>query len=186
MTEENTITPDQLLGLAKQMQRAEEDTTPFAVVNGKDVSVVGDVNKTEVKKNDYQIKFRFPFSLFETVPKGAQKVGQYYVVTTEYKDVSVTPRKDLIILDSIMKVFPFFKKLKENGEVEDYSKEELFSIFAYAGNEVHLALYNLVATFLEIDDELGQYMLPGSVITVMGQIIENHPEMFNEADVFFG
>lgn len=185
MTEER-LTPADLLNINKKLKKIDNDDTPFAVVKDEEISVVGDANKTQIKKNDYTLKFRVPISLFTEKPKEAQIVGASYVFTVDFPDVTINPRSDLIIVDAIMKITPFFKKLKENGDVEDFTDEELISVFAYAGDEVHLAIYNLVATFLQVNDDIAPYMLPFSVIGALSEIIENHPEVFNEADAFFG
>ncbi len=175
-----------LLAISKKLKQTNEDDTPFLVMKDQEISVVGDANKTEVKKDDYSIRFRMPKNKFDEKPEGAAEVGTYYVFSIDFKGITITPRSDLKILDAVMKIIPFFNKLKENGSIEGLEKEELFSVFAQAGEAVHLAIYNLVATFLGIDDELGEYMLPFSVIGAMSQLIDNHPEVFNEADVFFG
>lgn len=184
--EERAITPEELLNISEKLKKTNEDETPFAVMKDNKISVVGDANKTEVKKNDYQIKFRMPKSMFAQPPNGAREIGDFYAFSVEYKDISITPRNDLKIVDAVMKIIPFFNKLKENGNVEEMSHEEIISVYAHAGEEVHLAVYNLVATFLGISDQMGEYMLPFSVIGALSQIIDNHPEVFNEADVFFG
>ena len=54
------IKPEDMLKLSAQIKKAEEDTTPYAVVAGEEIHVVGDANKTEVKKHDYTVRFRFP------------------------------------------------------------------------------------------------------------------------------
>lgn len=180
------MTPGELLSINDKLKKINEDDTPFPVVKDEEVAVVGNANKTEVKKNDYTIKFRVPISAFSEKPTNATVVGPHYVFSVDFPDVAITPRSDLIIVDAIMKIAPFFKKLKENGNVEDLTDEEMLSVFAYAGEEVHLAIYNLVATFLQVGDEIGPYMLPFSVIGALNQIIDNHPEVFNEADAFFG
>ncbi|MBP1045095.1 hypothetical protein I6N96_02305 [Enterococcus sp. BWM-S5] len=174
------------LAISDKLKKTNEDETPFAVVKDQEISVIGDANKTEVKQADYSMKFRVPQDFFEEKPEGAKEVGPFYVFSVNFEDVSITPRSDLKIVDAIMKITPFFNKLKENGDVEGFEKEELLSIFIGAGDEVHLAIYNLVATFLGIDDQLGEYMLPFSVIENLNKIMDNHPEVFNEADVFFG
>lgn len=180
------ISQNQLLDISKKLRAVEEEETPFSIINDDQVKVIGDPNLTKQKISDYTVKFRLPISLFDGKPEGAQLVGPYYVIETVYENITITPRNDLKIVDSIMKIMPFFKKLNENGDVEDYTDQELLSVFAYAGDEVMLSIYNLVATFLDIDDTLGEYMKPFSVITTLAQIIENHPEVFNEADAFFG
>ena len=185
--EERGLTPEEFLAIGERLKSMEGDTTPFPVVDGKKISVVGDANRTEVKRNDYEIKFRIPKEMLgNDIPKGAQQVGDFYAFTVKYKDISVTPRNDLKIVDAIFKLLPFFRKLKDDGSVEEMGKEELFSMFAYANEEIHLAMYNLVATFLGINDRMGEYMLPMSVIHAVVGIMDAHPEIFNEADVFFG
>lgn len=174
------------LAVNNQLKKTNEDSTPFLISKDEDLIVVGDANKTEVKANDYTIKFRMPKTELEAMPSGAKEVGEYYVFSLSFDGITITPRSDLKIVDAIFKILPFFNKLKEDGSIEDLSREELLSIFAHAKEEIHLAMYNLVATFLGIDDHLGEYMLPFSVVGALSQLIENHPEIFNEADVFFG
>lgn len=183
---ENTINPNHLLDITKKLKEAEKSDVPHLVMEDKLVSVVGDPNLTQVKKADYEIKFRLPMSKFDKQPENSIIVGPYYVVTETFRDATITPRSDLIIVDSVMKMQPFFKKLHNDGRMEDYSEAELLSIIAAAGEEIVLAMYNLVAVFLGIDDVLGQYMMPFSVLNAMVQLIENHPEVFNEAGDFFG
>ncbi|MBL1226523.1 hypothetical protein [Enterococcus sp. BWR-S5] len=184
--EEKGMKAADFLAISNKLKKTNEDDTPFAIVKDQEVSVIGDANKTEVKTGDYSVKFRVPQSQFEQKPEGAKEVGMYYVFSVAFDGVMITPRSDLKIVDAIMKITPFFNKLRENGEIESLEKEELLSIFISAGDEIHLAIYNLVATFLGIDDQMGEYMLPFSVIENLNKIMENHPEVFNEADVFFG
>ncbi|WP_086350266.1 hypothetical protein [Candidatus Enterococcus clewellii] len=184
--EEKGMKAADFLTISNKLKKVSEDDTPFAVVKDQEVSVIGDANKTEVKTGEYNVKFRVPQSHFEQKPEGAVEVGKYYVFSVAFADIMITPRSDLRIVDAIMKITPFFNKLKENGDVEEFNKEELLSIFVNAGDEIHLAIYNLVATFLGIDDQMGEYMLPFSVIENLNKIMDKHPEVFNEADVFFG
>lgn len=180
------ITPNDFLAVSEKLKDAQNDTTPFAIVEDKEIKVVGDANKTAVKKNNYMVKFRFPKGVFEQMPEGAKEVGNFYVLEVEYKDVSITPRTDLKIVDAIFRLQPFLNELTENGAVKERAPEELFHIFAYASEDIHLAMYNIVGAFLGIDDKMGEYMLPFSVLDTITKLIETHPEVFNEADVFFG
>ena len=54
------ITYEEFVEMKKKMDEAEEDTTPYAITDGDEISVVGDPNKTEIKKNDYVILFAYP------------------------------------------------------------------------------------------------------------------------------
>ena len=185
---EKFTTDRQLIDLAKKVKDAGKDDTPYLNIDGDTAIVVGDANKTEVKKNDYIIKFRMPMSMFDEKPENGELVGNgaYWIITKTFEEVTITPRKDLILSDAIMKLYPFFNDLKEDGTVESYSDAELYSIFALAGDAIHLAMYNIVATFLGIDDVLAEYMLPAYVIQCVSDLVENHPEVFNEAGDFFG
>jgi len=174
------------LAINNQIKKTNEDSTPFLISKDEELIVVGDANQTIVKRNDYTIKFRMLKEDLEVIPDGAQEVGDYYVFSLIFDGITITPRSDLKIVDAIFKILPFFNQLKEDGSIEDSSREELLSIFAHAKEEIHLAMYNLVATFLGIDDHLGEHMLPFSVVGALNQLIDNHPEIFNEADVFFG
>lgn len=186
MSEVKGMTPEEFVRIGEKLKKTYEDDTPFPALNEGQLTVMGDANKTEIKSNNYTIKFRFAQEMFSEMPENAKAVGPFYVVTVEYEDVTITPRNDLKIIDSIMKVIPFVKKLKEDGSMRELTNEEMFSMYAYAGEEIHLAVYNLVATFLGINDKMGEFMLPGSVVIALNKIIETHPEIFNEADVFFG
>ncbi|MGM0175686.1 hypothetical protein [Enterococcus sp. DIV0800] len=185
---QNSMSDRQFIDLAKKVKEAGKDETPYLNIEEKTAIVIGDANKTEVKKNDYTIKFRMPMSMFTERPEGGEPVGKgaYWLITKTFEEISITPRKDLILSDAIMKLVPFFHDLKEDGSMEEYSDAELFSIFAMAGDEIHLAMYNIAATFLGVDDVLAEYMLPGYVIGCVAELVENHPEIFNEAGDFFG
>ncbi|MGL4695178.1 hypothetical protein [Enterococcus larvae] len=184
MTEK--MTTADFVAISDKLRKTNEDETPFAVVKEQEISVIGDANKTEVKTDTYSIKFRMPMAMFDEKPEGAKEVGQAYVFSVDFESVTITPRSDLKVIDAIMKIMPFFNELTDGGEVQEFTKNELISVFVSAGDEVHLAIYNLVATFLGIDDQMGEYMMPFSVIESLNKLIDNHPEVFNEADVFFG
>ena len=44
------ITYEEFVEMKKKMDEAEEDTTPYAITDGDEISVVGDPNKTEIKQ----------------------------------------------------------------------------------------------------------------------------------------
>ena len=92
------ITYEEFVEMKKKMDEAEEDTTPYAITDGDEISVVGDVNKTEIKKSDYVILFAYPQKpqwkerlKSEGVSIKAE-TPNYIVVEKTYKDVWVPPR----------------------------------------------------------------------------------------------
>lgn len=182
----DSFTPQELVKLNEKIKAASDDTTPYLILKENEIHVPGDANLTEVKKTDYAIKFRYPRNLFTELPDGAREVGDFVIFSVTYPDITITPRRDLKIISEIFKLKPFMQELKGDGSVGELTNEEIFTAVADAPQDVLLALYNLVATFLGIDDIAGEYMLPSSVISAMAQIIDTHPEIFNEADAFFG
>lgn len=179
------ISTIELLNLNEKLKQTQNDDTPYAAIEDKQISVLGDANKTKVKKADYVIKFRIPQAVLEEKPKAAKCVGNYYIVEMKYEDISLNPRNDLKVMAAITEMLPFFNELKENGEMESISGEELMKRLAYASGDFIPGMYHLVATFLEIGDELKNYMMGASVMIALNQIIDTHPEVFNEADIFF-
>ena len=174
-----------IVSINDKLKKTHEDNTPFVVATEEKKVVVGDADQTEVKKNDYVISFRAPVTLFNEKPENAKEVNGFYLFNAEFKSVTITPRRNMKLVQYVMELLPFFNKLKENGEIEGRTNNEMLKVFADAGDEVFLALYNLVATFLDIDDKLGEYMLPFSVLSAFNNLAENHPELFNESENFF-
>lgn len=177
--------------VAKAMEKADGDDTPILVNDGETLSIVGDANKTETKRNEYVVSFTTPKSKFKNKPdektfETFEEIDGYYRFSLKFEDVEITPRKNMKVVDSMLKIIPFFKKLGEQGEVEDLTSVEQAQMLLGASEDIHLALYNFVAIFLNIDDELGEYMLPTSVISNVAKIFDNHPEIVNESDIFFG
>jgi len=185
--DETTVSANDIVKIAKKIEETQNDDTPVAIIDqdSQDITIVGDPNKTEKKEpKSYIVRFRLPADKYEK-PEKAQVLTSVYIVDVKYDNIDITPRNDVKIVNSILKVKPFFEKLSESGETESRTNEEIIEMFAKVGDEVMLALYNLVATFLGIDDEMGQWMMPFSVIHVLEEIIVEHPEIFNEADYFF-
>jgi len=169
-----------------KLKKMNQEHHPFLVEKDQELAVTNSERSAVVDSGKYEIKFRMLKTDLEELPKGAQTVGQYCTFTLNFDGITMATHSDLKIVDAIFKILPFFNNLKEAGDIEALSKEEMISLFAHADEEIHLAMYNLVATFLGINDHLGQHMLPFSVIAALSQLIDNHPEIFNQADVFFG
>lgn len=179
------MTQEDFLKIADSLKNAEKDDTPFAVIKDDEIAVVGDANKTHVKRNEYVVSFRFPLSNEIYKTPESKVIGDFYITNIAYKDVMITPRKDLTIVGAIMKLIPYFKNLVETGEVIDKTEEELFDVFLNLKTDILDAMYNVVSTMLEIDDRIVDNMMPTSVFKVCAQLIEDYPEVFNEADLFF-
>lgn len=116
------------LDINKSLEKAREDDTPHAVLNNGNLAVVGDANKTEVKKVDYQIKFRFEEGELQAYPKNAKKVGKYIVFTIDFEDIHINPRKDMLLVESALGIYPIITALTNvvdtrNSQIEEMLKK---------------------------------------------------------------
>lgn len=159
---------------------ATQSDTPFLISKDDKLSVVGDANKTEINSHDFKIVFKLP----EGTTDG-QKVNGGVLKEIEYKDVFVAPRRATKVTSAICKLMPYFRKVAENGDVEEYTPDEVINLIAEWDDEMIDTMYYVVATFLEVDDRLVDYMQPSSVLKALTQIVHNYPEVMNESDVFF-
>ena len=180
------MTQEDFLKIAGTIKQAETDDTPFLVVKDEEVAVVGDANKTAQKKKDYKIKFRFPLDNEKFKTPDSVVVGDVYITEITFKDVFISPRKDLEVVSSVMTILGFYRKLEADGTITDPTPETLYQIFVNLSDDLVDAMYKFVAVVLNIDDSIVDNMLAASVMDVCAQILKDHPEIVNEADVFFG
>lgn len=158
------------------IKEAEKDDTPFLVASDDTLAVVGDANKTQLNKHDFEIVFRTP-------PE--EPGGSYNNVKKKFENVYITPRKETRVLRLITSMMPYFKGVTPEGEVRDLEADEKIMILQSVADEAFDHMYDLVAFVLGIDEELKEYMTPVSVMKAALQIIEGYPEVINEADTFF-
>lgn len=116
------------LDINKSLEKAREDDTPHSVLNNGNLAVVGDANKTEVKKVDYQIKFRFEEGELQAYPKNAKKVGKYIMFTIDFEDIHINPRKDMLLVESALGIYPIITALTNvvdtcNSQIEEMLKQ---------------------------------------------------------------
>lgn len=162
---------------------APESPTPFPVVKDEKISVIGDANETQINKHDFKITFRLPDGVAD-----GEKVDGGVLKEIEYKDVFITPRQSGKIISALCKMLPYFRKIQEKqGEktASGYTKDEIVEMLAEFGDDFVDTMYVLVGKTLQIDDALIDYMLPSSAMTATAQIIEEYPEVVNEAEAFF-
>lgn len=162
------MTQEEYLKTLHAMKSAEEDTTPYAVANEEEVVVVGDANKTELNKHNFTVLFWIP----ERDDNGNIVEKD---VEIEYEDVYITPRQAPRVVRAMNDLFPFYKKATENGEVKDYTDEEILGLVAELDDEIYERAYNLVATTLGVDPALKDFMDLGSVMSNVAQIFRCFP-----------
>lgn len=182
------VTTQDMLDIQASMNEAHKDDTPFAVVADNGVNVIGNANKTEVKSHDYNVRFRFPKSMAEGIdPKDiVQTVGDYVIVNMEFTDVHIKPRNDVDINAAIVQILPYFKNMNEDLSVTDKTQEELIQLVKTVNDDIGLDIYDVVAAILDVDKSLKDYMLFTDVLEVLKRMPQDFPEVFNEAESFFG
>ena len=162
------------------IEDATQDDTPFIVSKDDQLSVVGDANKTEINKHDFKIVFKLPEGAVD-----GKKVNGGVLKEVEYKDVFIAPRRATKVTSAICRLLPYFRKVSEDGNIEDYDAEDIFKLVGDWNDEIIDTMYYVVATFLDVDERLVDYMQPSSVLKAVVQIIKEYPEVINESDVFF-
>ena len=178
---------EQLLEVYEKMEEgidnAPESPTPFPVVKDDKLSVVGDANETQINKHDFKITYRLP----EGAANG-EKVDGGVLKTIEYKDVFITPRQSGKVVSSLCRMLPYFRKIIDMADGKDsvsLTRDEVVAMLAEFGDDFVDNMYDLVAKVLKIDDALIDYMQPESAMQATVQIIQNYPEIINEAEAFF-
>lgn len=169
------ITQEQLLKLKEAKDKAMEDTTPFPVMKDGTLAVVGDANKTEVNKHDFELSFIIP-----------NKDGNYEKKTVEYKDVWLKPRQAVTVQRLMTALQPLFYKVQENGSVEELSDDEMLEVARlYEGNVLD-QIYRLVSLVLGVDEKLVDFIDPTSALEAYQKIMLSYPDLQKASDSFFG
>lgn len=188
------VTPEMIASLTNKLKETKEDDTPVAVINpeNQEITVIGDANLTEKEVSGiFDIKFRLPKDLFEQLfpeekPDGTVEYTSCYTFTVTYENPGINPRNDakLVRYNSIF--MSFFLEFKEDGVVNE--KDALTIMDALIDrddyNEIMIAMYNVVATFLNIDSVLGSWMTSTSVFNAIEKMMKLFPEVYNETNFF--
>lgn len=175
------------LNIKHSIEKAEEDTHPVVAVVDDEVNVRGDVNNVKVEPKDYVAKFVVPNYMAENID-GAEDLGTgFSLIEIEYKNVFPNVKDNMKYTSAVVQLEPFYKKLNEDGSIEQLDDAEaLKTIFKNLENETIEALFRLVQVVLHIDDELADWLTPGSVVKIGQQILDDFPSIVNQGDVFFG
>lgn len=163
----------------EQIDTAPESPVPYPVVQNEKMSVIGDANETEINPRDFKIEFEFPKG---TVNGKETDTGVLKEI--DFKDIWITPRQRSKVVAAVCKLMPFFRKIDENGDRE-YTREEVEELMAEFGDEMIDNLYDLVAMVLKIDPTIVDFMTYRSAIDASVKILNNFPEVINEAMAFF-
>lgn len=177
------MTQDELLKtydeIKEGIDNAPESPVPFPVVKDDKVNVIGDANETQINKRDFKIVLKLPAEV-----DGDNDGKGYTLKEVEFKDVFITPRQSAKVVSSLCRLMPFFRKIEENT-AKEYAENEVVELLAEFGDEFVDSMYDLVAKVLKIDPSLVDFMTQASVINATVKIINDYPEVINEAEAFF-
>lgn len=176
--------------IQESLGEAHKDNTPFPIVTDDGLTVVGDVNKTEVKTRNYVVEFRFSPSEVETYGIAKEDIEGYVegqaIVHMEFDDVTIKPRHRLEVDAAIVKILPYFYHIEEDSKkVGERTDEEFVELVNNMCIEIGDDMYNLVAAVLGIDRRIVDNMVWQSVVETIIAIIKDFPEVFNESESTF-
>ena len=174
----SNMTVEQYEGIKAALDNAQESTVPFPVINDDELAVVGDANKTELKRYDYQVVFEKP------VYEDGELTGMKRETKT-YENVFVKPRQNTQIVKWLASMLPYFYKVDEEGNQVEYTKLEMLSIFGKLDGVILDTMYELVAVILDIPDGEKDFMVGSSVMETVLKFIDDNPQTANEAMTFF-
>lgn len=184
------ITYEEFVEMKKKMDEAEEDTTPYAITDGDEISVVGDPNKTEITKYDYVIMFAYPQRpqwkerLESEGVEIKQETPNYIIVKKTYKDVWVPPRVYTAVQTAFAELYQFFNVVLKDGTIRDLTDEEIVEALRMLPQEVTDAMSHVVATVLRIPQSEEEYMVQTTIIGAVIKMIHDFPEIINGMDFF--
>lgn len=179
-SEKGSMTEEQYLGIKAALDKAEETVIPFPVVNDDELAVVGDANKTELRRFEYEITFEKP--LYDSEGK---LTGDFDIQTKKYENVFVKPRMNGRIVKLLASMLPYFYKVDENGNQVEYTQLEMIQIFGRLEESILDRMYELVAAILDVPIGDIDYMTSGSVLNTIMKFIEDNPNTAREAQLFF-
>lgn len=179
------ITMEEFEKMKEAMEKAEKDETPYMAVANEEMHVLGDPNKTETKKGEYKIRFAFP-KKWEVKDEVIKETDNFKVVERTYHDVMISARLHPSVISSFVRIQSFFSMIEDDGSIREPSEDEVKMLLEELNDEMTETIYNAVGAVLKLSPEEKDCMLITSVMTTVIQIINDFPEIINEADLFFG
>ena len=178
--------------MKKAMDEAENDTTPYAISDETDgLQVVGDPNKTELKKYEYTIYFAYPPKApwkqrLGTMPdvEILEETPNYIKCKRTFKDVWIPPRIYTSVQTAFAEIYQFFNVITEDGSLRDLTDDEIIMALRMLSQDMIEAMCHAVATILRIPENEEQCMVSITVIPVVMQMINDFPEIINGMDFF--
>lgn len=180
------LTVDNMVEMAEKFDKAQEDSTPFLVTANDKIQIMGDPNKTAKKSHDYKVMFGIPRELRGRISGGELLYDNGYelVVQVEFKNVFIPNRYRMDVVGAVTGVLPFLKKVTPEEEIVSFSVDEYAQIIRTLNHEVMDAIYAVVQQVLRIDADIMEYMSPISAIATAMKMMDDMPDVMNEADLF--
>ena len=179
-SERESMTEEQYLGIKAALDKAEETVIPFPVINDDELAVVGDANRTELRRFEYEITFEKPI-----YDEDGTLTGDFDIQKKKYENVFVKPRMNGRIVKLLASMLPYFYKVDENGNQVEYTQLEMIQIFGRLEESILDRMYELVAAILDIPVSDIDYMTSTSVLNTIMKFIEDNPNTAREAQLFF-
>ncbi len=178
-------------------EEAKKDDTPYVALVDDEINVLGNPNKTELKKHNYTVNFAIPNTaqnkamLKASDTKIEFESENYLRIKREFKDVYVPARRATDIAEAFTRVQAFINKvtiLNDDGDLEIslHSEAEMLEVMSELNTEVEDAMYRAVGTFFGLNEYDADCMILPSVIYNAILIAINNPEVMNGSEVFFG
>lgn len=181
------ITREEFDEIKRKLDEAENDTTPYAVVANDEVGIVGDPNKTEMKKGEYTIRFGFP----NTKEWRAQideseifkETENYIGIEKTFSNVFVSPRRHSTVLSAFTELYAFFNYITDDGEVRELTEDEIPKALQMLDENID-AVYRAVGSVIGIDDSVMEWAFQTDITYALLKMIKDFPEIINETDFF--
>lgn len=188
---------EQVSDFLKVVEEAKKDDTPYVAYVDDEVHVIGDPNKTELKKHEYTVDFAIPNTAENKARLKASGIAiefesdNYLRIKRDFKNVFVSARRATDIAEAFTRVQAFINKVTirdEDGELDIrlHTEDEMLEVMAELNTEIEDAMYRAVGTFFGLNQYDTDSMLLPSVIYNVIMIAVNNPEVINGSDVFFG
>lgn len=187
---------EQLGELVKANEKAKTDDTPYIAVENDELHVIGDPNKTEVKKHNYVIDFAFPNTaeIKQMLKDNGEKIlletEDFIKVRREFKDMYLLPRRATHVMEAFAQVQTFITSVSrenEDGELEFTPKteKEMLTMLKTLNREVEDSIYRAVGAFLRLSDFETDCMILTDVMYNAVKIASDNPDLMNGSNLFF-
>lgn len=185
------MTVEEFIEMKKQMDAAEEDTTPYAIVeDDEQISVVGDVEKTKKITHDYVMAFGYPNTKdwrARVEEEGLTIINEtpsYIFVKRVYDDVWVPPRTFTNVQTAFLELYNFFNMVTDDGELRDLTEDEIKEALRMLDQDLMDAMCHVVAQILRIPQQEEVFMMELPTMVATMKIINDFPEIVNSTDFF--